>query len=141
MVQDNAMDLRINLIPKRPRITMPNSALIIHCSLFTTHHFCSAYPVVQGFTEEWNEEKINNGYTHQAPEQNSPECGPFALLIHHFGITEPFGRTALENEFKKTVVDKNCPKKNPPKIQIRVTPVAHVKSPTLIQSNGQNKNE
>jgi hypothetical protein len=105
------------------------------------HHFRSTHPIVQGFSQKRDKEEINNGYTGKAAEEYAPDGGSSPLFVHHFGIAEPFGRCSLENNLKKTIVDKHHPEKYPPEIKIRVSPIPYLKHPKLIKCKCQDEDD
>jgi hypothetical protein len=96
---------------------------------------------VQGFAEEGNEKEINNGYACQTAKEYSPDSCSGALPIYDFGITEPFGWCSLEDDLKEAVIKEHGSKEDPTKIEIRVSPVAYIESPTLIDGECQNEDD
>lgn len=105
------------------------------------YYFRSTDPVMQGFAEEGNEKEINNGYTCQTAKEYSPNGSSGALQIYDFGITEPFGWCSLKDDLKEAVVYKHGSKEDPAKIEIRVSPVAYIESPALVDGKCQNEDD
>jgi hypothetical protein len=87
--------------------------------------------VVQCFSYEGYKEHIDNSESHQAAYNDPAQKRFTSTAVHHFGITEPFtGRTA-KNALEKSIVHEYHPRKEPPEIIERVSPVPHIPVPAF----------
>ncbi|BFG69318.1 hypothetical protein KACHI17_01990 [Sediminibacterium sp. KACHI17] len=92
---------------------------------------------MQGLTQDGDEKEVDDRDSCEAAQEDTPESGSFTFFIDHFGVTKPFRRALLEDGLKKTIVHKQSPEKYPSEIQIWISPITNVKSPALVQADGQ----
>ena len=96
------------------------------------YYLCFAEVVVQCFSQKRHKEQIDDGESYQTSDNDLNQWRFFTWCGDNPCIGKPFSGCAGKKAFKKGIIDKQDPEKEPAKIIASVSPVHYIPVPAMI---------